>query len=620
MIRHGLAAGVVVLALAGPAPAQTFSDVVVFGDSLSDGGNAAALPASRRQGVPPGSRFTTNPDPTAADLLALAFGAKPAPSAAGGQNRAVGGACTSPDAVCALDAVPTVSEQIDAYLASRPGGRADAGALYSIWGGANDIRDAMGLTRDPARAAMAAAAAGTAAAAQSRRLREDGARHVVVFNLPDIAHTPFARAAGLPLSLWTGFSRAYNERLAQGLAGSPEGVVPVNAFALFEEVLADAASYGFENVDGMACSGDAAATTALLCGPQGSGYPFVWSGDGNVRYLFADGIHPGGGAHALLAQAAIATLEAPVMASLAGEGGVAAAAAHGAALSSQRRADLAAGVPVGGWRAWAQASFGRQRVEALPRLGRAEADLRLATMGLARRAGPGLAWGAAVSLARHDADAAGTARARLESRAALASLYGAWRREGFHLGGSLSAGRTGVDVERRLPLGAAQRLERGSTDARQLGAALELGWLGGGEVRHGPSLALAWLDQRIDGWRERGASATAMNFAAFDRDSLTVEAGYGLAAAVGEGLSGRARLALGRELKDDPLRVSAASNTMPGRFALAGFAPPARWAAASVGLEAALGEDLRAAVDYAGRFGSDSRRDHRLSLALRLAF
>lgn len=619
MIRHGLAAGVVVLALAGPAPAQTFSDVVVFGDSLSDGGNAAALPASRRQGVPPGSRFTTNPDPTAADLLALAFGVQPAPSAAGGQNRAVGGACMSPDAVCELDAVPTVSEQIDAYLASRPGGRADAGALYSIWGGANDIRDAMMLTRDPARAAMAAAVAGTAAAAQSRKLREAGARHVVVFNLPDIAHTPSVRAAGLPLSLWTGFSRAYNERLAQGLARSPEGVVPVNAFALFEEVLADAAAYGFENVEGTACSGGVAAR-ALLCGPQGSGYPFAWAGEDNARYLFADGIHPGGGAHALLAQAAIATLEAPVVASLAGEGGVAAAAAHGAALSSQRLADLAAGVPVGGWRAWAQASFGRQRAEALPRLGRAEADLRMATMGLARRAGPGLAWGAAVSLARHDAEAAGTARASLESRTALASLYGAWRREGLYLGGALSAGRTGVDVERRLPLGAAQRLERGSTDARQLGAALELGWLRGGEVRHGPSLALAWLDQRIDGWRERGASATAMSFAAFDRDSLTVEAGYGLAAAVSEGLSGRARLALGKELKDDPLRVSAASNTMPGRFALPGFAPPGQWASAAVGLDAALGEDLRAAVDYAGRFGSDSRRDHRLSLALRLAF
>lgn len=620
MIRHGLAAGVVALALAGPAPAQTFSDVVVFGDSLSDGGNAAALPDSRRLGVPPGSRFTTNPDPTAADLLALAFGARPGPSAAGGQNRAVGGACMSPDAVCAHDAVPTVSEQIDAYLASRPGGRADAGALYSIWGGGNDIRDTMVLTRDPARAALAAAAAGTAAAAQSRRLREAGAGHVVVFNLPDIAHTPSARAAAaqLPLSLWTGFSRAYNQRLAQGLARSPEGVVPVNAFALFEEVLADAAAYGFENVDGMACSG--AATMALLCGPQGSGYPSVWTGDDNARYLFADDIHPGGGAHALLAQAAIATLEAPVMASLAGEGGVATAAAHGAALSSQRLADLAADVPVGGWRAWAQASFGRQRAEALPRLGRAEADLRLATMGLSRRAGPDLAWGAAVSLARHDAEAAGTARARLESRAAFASLYGAWRREGFYLGGALSAGRTGVDVERRLPLGAARRLERGSTDARQLGAALELGWLRGGEVRHGPSLALAWLDQWIDGWRERGASATAMNFDAFDRDSLTVEAGYGLAADVGEGLSGRARLALGRELKDDPLRVVAASNTMPGRFAPAGFAPPGRWAAAAIGLEAVLGEELRAAVDYAGRFGSDSRRDHRLSLALRLAF
>ena len=208
MVRHGhvghVLAGVFALALAaGPVPAQTFSDVVAFGDSLSDGGNFAALPESRRLGVPPGSRFTTNPDPTAADLLARAFGADAGPSAAGGQNRATGGACMDPQALCRYHAVPAVPEQIDAYLASR-GGRADGGALYTVWGGANDIRDAMLQTGDPARAGAAATAAAAVAADQSRRLKDAGARQVVVLNLPDIAHTPSARAAAAILKPYVG--------------------------------------------------------------------------------------------------------------------------------------------------------------------------------------------------------------------------------------------------------------------------------------------------------------------------------------------------------------------------------------------------------------------------------
>lgn len=622
MVRHGrvghVLAGVFALALAaGPAPAQTFSDVVAFGDSLSDGGNFAALPESRRLGVPPGSRFTTNPDPTAADLLARAFGADAGPSAAGGQNRATGGACMDPQALCRYHAIPAVPEQIDAYLASR-GGRADGGALYTVWGGANDIRDAMLQTGDPARAGAAATAAAAVAADQSRRLKDAVARQVVVFNLPDIAHTPSARAAAaqLPLEVWTGLTRAYNDRLAAGIARSPDGVVAIDVFALFEEVLADAAGYGFENVEDAACSGPSDAS--LLCGPQGSGYPFAWAAGDNARHLFADGIHPSGGGHALLAAAVVATLEAPVVASLAGEGGVAVAAAHGEVLARQRLADVAdvAG-PAGNWRAWAEASFGRQRVDALPRLGRAEADLRMATVGVSRRAGADMAWGAAVSLARHDNAAAS---AKVESNAAIASLYGAWRRGGFHLGGALSFGRTGVELERRFALAARQRLERGSTDASQLGAALALGWQGGEAIRHGPSLALSWLDQDIDAWRERGASATAMNYAAFERDSLVAEAGYGLAAELGQGLSGHARLALVKETRDTPLRVTAASNAMPGRFTLRGLAPPASWAVAGFGLDGVWGEGLRAGLNYTGRFGTDSHRDHRLALALRLAF
>ena len=60
MPRFNRLAGALALALgcAGAAQAQEFSNVVVFGDSLSDSGNIA-----QAQGLPAGFSFTTNPDP-----------------------------------------------------------------------------------------------------------------------------------------------------------------------------------------------------------------------------------------------------------------------------------------------------------------------------------------------------------------------------------------------------------------------------------------------------------------------------------------------------------------------------------------------------------------------------
>ena len=58
---------VLVLGFAGSASAQSFSNVVVFGDSLSDSGNAAAASGLP---LPPGTSFTTNPDPVWAEIVA----------------------------------------------------------------------------------------------------------------------------------------------------------------------------------------------------------------------------------------------------------------------------------------------------------------------------------------------------------------------------------------------------------------------------------------------------------------------------------------------------------------------------------------------------------------------
>ena len=107
MFRHVRLFGVLVFVLGFTSSVwgQNFSNVVVFGDSLSDSGNAGSqtiLPPLRR--LPPGSSFTTNPDPVWSEIVAQTFGASSRYflHENSGPNYAFAGACMNPATPCDL--------------------------------------------------------------------------------------------------------------------------------------------------------------------------------------------------------------------------------------------------------------------------------------------------------------------------------------------------------------------------------------------------------------------------------------------------------------------------------------------------------------------------------------
>ena len=83
------------------------------------------------------------------------------------------------------------AQQLATYLGST-GGVADPDALYSVWGGANDL---LSLT-DPATVPAVIGGAVAAEVGIVAALQQAGARYVLVANLPDIGLTPRARAGG----------------------------------------------------------------------------------------------------------------------------------------------------------------------------------------------------------------------------------------------------------------------------------------------------------------------------------------------------------------------------------------------------------------------------------------
>lgn len=114
--------------------------LLVFGDSLSDGGNAWRLLGDGAVPSPPHWRGRRCNGPLWVEILAGRLGWTPLePSLAGGTNHAYGGARSG--AGLSPKGVPNLLEQVDRCLDSRTGDPLEDGALVVVRAGANDYLD-----------------------------------------------------------------------------------------------------------------------------------------------------------------------------------------------------------------------------------------------------------------------------------------------------------------------------------------------------------------------------------------------------------------------------------------------------------------------------------------------
>jgi phospholipase/lecithinase/hemolysin len=171
----------------------------------------------------------------------------------------------------------------------------DPGALFFVWGGAND------LFINPS-AATAGNAINNLAGVIST-LYSVGARQFFVPNLPDLSRTP----SGLSLppaqnAALQALSIGFNAGLASALNGL--SVLPgidieqFDTFGLFNAILANPGAFGFSNTTTPCITGDLT-SGGLVCGDPGS-------------YVFWDSVHPTTAAHHVLGNAFAAAVAEPV--------------------------------------------------------------------------------------------------------------------------------------------------------------------------------------------------------------------------------------------------------------------------------------------------------------------
>jgi len=268
------------------APAAAYADLYVFGDSLSDNGNLYALSGNTVPQLPYfGGRFSNGP--VAVEVLANGLGATL-------HVLAIAGAQTS---TAGLFPNTGMLSQLASYSSALGGASADPSALYFVWGGANDLRDA-----GAGAAAAIAPAVGNLTTIVSS-LYNLGARDFLLPNLPDLGLTAEAVENGLMFAGGATFlSEAFNTNLGAaytGLASTLIGAkfIYFDVMASQRAVVAGVGTNGFNNVTER-CFDTRNPLAVTLCATPDT-------------YLSWDNIHPTAAAHAILGNQMLAAVPEP---------------------------------------------------------------------------------------------------------------------------------------------------------------------------------------------------------------------------------------------------------------------------------------------------------------------
>ncbi|MFC3285095.1 autotransporter domain-containing protein [Litchfieldella rifensis] len=519
-----------------PGMASAYSQLIVFGDSLSDSGQFPDV-ESIALGEIGSLRFTNRLGPSyqapspfgevSTQRLADALGLAPLlPSTSivrgqlglpDGTNYATGdyttsqilGSITQPGG-SVVDADP-VSRTRDGYLVEV--GTADPEALYYLNGGGNDFLD--GLVTGPAEAA---ASAGTLADGIDA-LVAAGARTIVVSNLPDVGATP----AGLGSGQRDAFStlvQVYNQALGERLTryDGQVDIIRLNVGALFDEVVAAPADFGLAT--------GVPLTDVCFSAPGCDVTPFGLASNNPdpSKLLFNDGVHPTTAGHQILADYVFTLLEAPRTLALVDELTV-------GALNAQQRSiasELRPGVQSESVRVYVHGDHHGDQRDGFSDNGFSEAGSREASQsgaGVGVVVPVGQGWlGAAVTQRRAELEAP----AEFELDGQAFSLFVRQHLGPVGVQAIASGGDFELDLRRHVTLGQAERTLKGETEAEGWAAELRADYRltsSDSTWYTAPFIAYRHIDAEIDGYREAGSVANALIVSDRDVEDRQLEVG-----------------------------------------------------------------------------------------------
>lgn len=607
------------------AQAGAYSAMVVFGDSLSDAGQRpeAGLPSNpvrhtNRVGPSYGpgetygltSPMLINQRLGLAPQLASTNVVRALSGLPDGDNWAVGGYRTEQiynsitsqfdpltgiggsQVRAGLTYADPLLRQRDGYLVNlrNLGLGIDPDTLFYLNGGGNDFLQGLVVDAAGARAAADRLAAG------ARALQAAGGRY---FMLPLLVDVPSPVTGGLLNPAQQALAGVFNAELVTQLGAMDAEVIPLNVPLLYREVLAAPAAFGFDpaqNLLGTCFAGCGAAVN-----------PVHGLGSANPdpdRLIYADIVHPTTAMQQILADQGYSILAAPWEIGLLPQAAGSAQNAMRQRLRQQWRGDWGQWQDVEQWRGFVDAGARRESFDGSGWSASGDGQAHGLFMGASYRAREDWRLGASLDVQEQRLEL-GESDSEYDLRSYLAGAFVQYH-DGLLWGDlALEAGYLDYhSLERRFALGRTTRSERGDSAGRLLALGGRLGVeleLADPQLRLAPFVSADYRHGELDGYREEGASSTALDYGRQRDRSRRLGAGLQLSHALPGGGALLGEIAREKEYEDDPREVEMALNSVAGvEFALQAPRAQRHLTRAALGLRQPLasGLALQAGYDY----------------------
>lgn len=567
------------VSVAGAASAQSYSRLVVFGDSLSDNGNLYLATGGSTPASPPygAGRFSNGPVFTerlgfnAANFMGPVTGSI---------NYAFGGARTDSQA-------QPLGMRLQLAQYQQRGGTFGANDLVSVLGGANNIFQglpAAGASTNPT-GAITPVALGAASDMNFivNSIAQAGAGTVLVTNLPKLSLTPQFRATpAAPLADFavTTFNGALLTGLNATAAARPgTNIIMMDLFKVGDVISGNPSAVGVSNVTQPCFNG------VTVCSNPDS-------------YFYFDGVHPTAKGHEVIARLANDYLYYGDLGSQTAVLGETAWRHREDALDGSTAALSGREAWMGGTSISVGALADKTETDARGAIGKATSDgygVRIALESGSET------WRFGLSGSYRNADVdAGALRADIDSFGL--DIYGGWRSGDLFVNAAAGVAQDDFnDINRLTSL--APIVHSGSTRGVSTGARLQGGmWFDMGGFALSPRAAVAWINADVDGFSEQGPAA---QYAYADRSVQATTAEIALRA---EGGTERVRFyaegGYRDSLSDDSDAVRTGILGNPAKVLARDVDLPfGGQVLAAAGIEGTVMERLKVSIGYKGRFG-----------------
>jgi outer membrane lipase/esterase len=613
----------VLLSLSGAVNAQSFSSLVVFGDSNSDDGRYKYLPTTKTGTVATATAnngsFTTNPGQVWTDQLGNKFGftVKPSDAPSGGTNYAAGGAQVSYTAPNSN--AWSATSQVGAYLAST-GGRADPNALYVVWVGSNDLKTTtpgpVGNIINPQNTNKINVLADQTVSLVTQ-LSDAGAKYIVVPNTRGVNTAESVAASGYVYTPGSASSKAYyDQQVWNGLLARGINFIPADSNTLYNHIVLHPERYGLVNVNvnTPACGATTASyncSTANLVNPTA-----------DRTYLFADGpLSASGGGHFTTAGQQIQAdyfyglLTAPSQVSLIADVASLNQTLMNSAYLDQIGYSFRDGA-IGSMGAWSQVGLQQINVN-----NTGSNNPVTGTAGIDYQYNENLLLGAYIGIGQSTVNlsSSGNAGAFTQNSDTL-GVYAGFRQNALWVNGLVSYNYLNNNVNRNTPIGITSFNNNSTVNGSVLSLAARAGYdFTWKNVTHGPMVGLAYQSTNINSFTESG-NYNSLKFGSQSIDVVIASIGYQASAKLGD-WEPFARVMYNGQSGNDNRQVNTSLTSINApSWAMPAVAMGNTWTDLSVGVGYHVAENAVVRTTVTSRIGQNNVSSYMASVNLMAKF